>query len=240
MAATSQRRKKPKRAVALNFSGGFDSRLSAIRLARSFDEVHLLSYDTGAELLREHSSDSARIVRERVNVPVKHFDIDVSRLWRTLLKNNFTSVRYVCALCKLSMHTHTILHCLQHDIRHAADGSNKHQDINPEQMDTTLGVYRELYAKYGIEFLTPVWDATGEDEDRQLADAGVPQVRRVTFGLPGVKGQNWTIQPICMLTPFTLAFTRFPGWPLRKDVAEQLIRDNFDFAVRYIEQHKNR
>jgi predicted subunit of tRNA(5-methylaminomethyl-2-thiouridylate) methyltransferase len=234
------RSKKAIRGVALNFSGGFDSRLAAIRLSREFDLVHLVSYDTGAELLRQHSADSARLVQQRVRAPLRHFDIDISGFWRQLVFRNILGLRYVCALCKLAMHTHTIIHCVEHGLHFAADGSNRHQDINPEQMASTLDVYRGLYDRYGIEFLTPVYELSGDDEDRQLAEAGVPQVTRVNFGLPGVKGQNWAIQPICMLTPLTLAATRFPGWPLKEEVAARLVRDNLDKAIPYIEKRISR
>jgi len=160
--------------VALLFSGGSDSTLAAVRLLSEFDRVHLLTFnhdaipDGGnrsfpmADKLREYFG------KERL----AHKIIDIQDLLNKVYRKSHLDnlKRYglfevnICAACKLSMYLAMIRYCLENNIRFAASGANKDaRDLISDQMIRVSELLEDLFNRYGITYMTPVYDVDRSD-----------------------------------------------------------------------------
>lgn len=153
--------------IAILYSGGTDSTAATSLLAGEFDRVHLLTY--------KHSGIT-RVANTNVNVAklrelfgqdrflLARYDIDrlfkrvtFAGRWRDLRKHGLLGLSS-CGLCKLSMHIRTVIYCADQGIETVADGANKGMTHFPAQMAPVISEIRAMYRRFGIEYLTPVFD----------------------------------------------------------------------------------
>jgi len=181
--------------VALLFSGGVDSTTAALDLARRFSTVHLLTFGNGyghykldrtrhraGELRRlgaGHFTHSVASVRDLFELLV----IDSLRADYRRYRSGFIW----CLGCKIAMHTHAILYCLEHGVRVMADGSSGATPEMVEQSPQSLEAFRAFYRGYGIEFTSPVYDQTREEAIRRLEDRGFRMGIRIRDRFLGVQ-----------------------------------------------------
>ena len=92
-----------------------------------------------------------------------------------------------CLGCKLSMHAHSVVHCLRHGIRVLADGSSKSTGEMVEQMPISLSRIRGFHARYGIEYRTPVYAVPRSEEIAFLRKEGFRMGLRVGDRFLGVQ-----------------------------------------------------
>jgi len=81
-----------------------------------------------------------------------------------------------CGSCRLSMHVATIQYNREHGIAYAADGANVElAELFPEQMRSVLGLYRDMYARFGMSYFNPVFHVSRSDH--LLYDRGITEKR---------------------------------------------------------------
>lgn len=163
----------PQPQVAVLFSGGSDSTLTAALEAERAEVVHLLTFRRFGIFRTENSRRNVpRLERAFGEGRFLHRSYDVDALFRWLSYDRWLRDAYAhgfmllstCGLCKLSMHLRALLYCLEHDIRRVADGANRQMNIYPAQMAPVLQALRGMYARFGIEYANPVFDYDGPSE----------------------------------------------------------------------------
>ncbi|MDD5729509.1 MAG: 7-cyano-7-deazaguanine synthase [Candidatus Omnitrophica bacterium] len=160
--------------ITLLYSGGVDSTAAAVILSKQFDQVHLLSFNRFGLFNIERTAVNTALLKEKFGADrFQHTILEVNKLFRMISYSKYCSnllrhgffVLSTCGLCKLSMHVRAIIYCLDNDIRHVADGANKHMFYFPDQTIEYIREIKALYAKFGIEYLNPVYDFDCPEEN---------------------------------------------------------------------------
>jgi len=157
------------RTAVVLFSGGTASTLTAIRTGRLFDRVHLLTFTRRGLSGQEHVTDQARRLARFFGDQQKFVQVFIStnRLcrkvmyesyWKNWWRHGFMVLSH-CGLCQVSFHWRAIVYCLENKLEHLADGAVRTANVYPERIEAAmLGHFRELYASFGIEYLTPIYE----------------------------------------------------------------------------------
>jgi hypothetical protein len=185
--------------VALMFSGGVDSTLSAVLLAKTHARVHLLTFETGYGHF--NFSRSQRRVRELERIAGARFvfhRIPIRRQFKRFVLDRLTedyreygSGFVMCMGCKVLMHARTAAYARAHGIGFAADGASGATGEMVEQMLVSLSLLRYFYQDQGIEYLLPVYEQAREDSIGQLNELGFHMGTRIL-------DRHIGIQPRCI------------------------------------------
>lgn len=153
--------------IVVLFSGGTDSLLTSALMAEKFREVHLLTYHRFGFFATTNSELNVRKLKEKYgDTKFTHSIIKTDKLTkyvfnerylRNLLKHGFFMLSN-CGLCKLAMHIRTVIFCLDNNIRNVCDGANRNMRLFPDQMRNVLEEYRKMYARFGINHMSPVFE----------------------------------------------------------------------------------
>lgn len=159
--------------VAILYSGGSDSTLSTVLVQGQYKKIHLITYKRFGLFSIENTRVYVDTLKEKFGADkFTHSLINIDRLFkflsyhsyfRNLFKHKFFLLS-TCGFCKLAMHARTIIYCLENQVKHVCDGSNKGMDIYPAQMKTVIEMITRLYETFGISFTTPVFDFTPPEE----------------------------------------------------------------------------
>lgn len=153
--------------IVVLFSGGTDSLLTSALMAEKFKEVYLNTYHrfgfsstTNSEVnvwkLKERYRDS-RFIHQIIRVDKLTKYVFNERYLRNLSKHGFFMLSN-CGLCKLAMHIRTAIFCLDNNIRNVCDGANQNMRLFPDQMKNVLKELRKMYARFGINYMNPVFE----------------------------------------------------------------------------------
>jgi 7-cyano-7-deazaguanine synthase in queuosine biosynthesis len=191
------------KSVAVLYSGGSDSVLSAAVLTKDFDEIHLLTF-TYAVIAEGSERSKVNVERLRRKYPDRRFVHSIfyldnllkmilsHRKLRDLLKYRLFVVA-MCPICKVAMHTRTLLYCLDHGIKYVADGANQARGRTyPEQVKTVMQQYADFYKPYEITYFSPIYEMPTRT-DHILYEMGI-------YPYPNVKTDseaNALIEPNC-------------------------------------------
>lgn len=182
--------------VALLFSGGIDSAMSAVKLAEVYDRVHLVSYQNGfghykLDRTRQRYEEIARHFPEG---RFQHTLMSTQELFEPLMNEAIaqdypkTKSGFVwCMSCKLAMHTRTIAYCIEHGIDRVADGSSSSTGEMVEQAPFSIRSVRRFYEEYGIGFETPVYERTREESIKELKAMGFKMGVRIGDRFLGIQ-----------------------------------------------------
>lgn len=126
-------------------------------------------------------------------------------------------VSLICLGCRLSMHIQCIIYCIKNNIKTVADGSTKKQSRFGEQREISLDFFRDLYRRYNINYLNPIFNLNKNDIKYGLFDRGI------------------TIQPMedtCMFSnTFSIASDEIllDYLESKKDLCEELIKRGLSY-----------
>ena len=231
----SQDNQNAQEMITLLFSGGIDSTRTACELAGQYDKVHLLSYwnGFGHYKLGRTQTRAAEVSR---HYPGKftHSLISIKDMFEPLLmrgiEEDYPKIKsgFVwCLSCKLAMHARTVAYNLQHGVGAVADGSSGSTDEMVEQSPFSIKRFREFYAKYGIDFFTPVYDKTREESIRKLREAGFK------MGFP-IGDRFLGIQPKCR--PGELYYLPYLLLGIEPDHDRQAVLDFIESRMEYLQK----
>jgi hypothetical protein len=178
--------------------------------------VHLLTYKNGYGTYG-HGRVGKRVEELKKKIGDRYVwgFVSTKSLFENVLVSSVTAdyERYKsafiwCMGCKLSMHTKSVVYCLENGIPFMADGSSGDSQEMVEQMLVSVSMIRFFYEEYGIAFVTPVYDVPRDEEREMLREMGF------NMGLQ-VMGRHMGIQPSCMVgelyyLPYVL-FNKSPG-----------------------------
>lgn len=167
-----------KKEISLMFSGGIDSTYAAIKLAKEFDHVHLLTYCNGyghykIKRTKKRYFELKKRFPEKFSFecfPIKSMFEEV--LVKNLDKDSekYSSGFIWCLGCKLTMHSMTIAFNKNNRIKFAADGSSYDTNEMVEQTPFALSLIRDFYKQYNIKFDIPVYHITRDEKRKALAE----------------------------------------------------------------------
>ncbi|MBN2205981.1 MAG: hypothetical protein JW742_01130 [Candidatus Aminicenantes bacterium] len=178
-----------KNEVALMFSGGIDSLLAAVLLAKEYDRVHLLTFKRGyTEIGLKNSLPNVERLKALCG-PNKfvHKFIDIKPLVRRvsirpIVKDRLRFGMEVvwCVACRTTMNAASLLYALENKLAAISDGSNreqipgaKHLTGTAENFPSVVTQLKDFARRYGVEFATPVYDfGDREERRRKLAELG--------------------------------------------------------------------
>jgi 7-cyano-7-deazaguanine synthase in queuosine biosynthesis len=231
-----------KNEVALMFSGGIDSLLAAVLLAKEYDKVHLLTFKKGyLEFGLENSRANVerlkalcgedKFVHRIVNIKplVRRFSI------RTIVPDRFrygTEVVW-CVACRTTMNAAALLYALENNLAAISDGSNreqipgeKHLTGTAENYPSVVSQLKDFARSYGVEFVTPVYDfGDREERRRKLSELGFEidyLSRDHSKGVAGLFRRDFfkRSQPLC-LSGWIIHWRRnLFGVPVKQDEAK--------------------
>ncbi len=163
------------KAVAILFSGGTDSTLTAAMLQENFEKVHLVTYDRFGFHATDNTAVQTQALKETYGEDrFIHTFLNVDKLFQHVsYENYFENIKKhglfnlsTCGLCKLSMHVRTIKYCIDNDVYFVADGANQAMTMEPAQMKPVIDEMKRMYAHFGITYFNPVFEMDGpEDKD---------------------------------------------------------------------------
>jgi len=158
-----------KNVCVLQFTGGRDSTLTAIKLIEEykFKELHLLTFQTDLTDEAEAVQKNIRKLRERFSdeAAIHHEYVNTNELLMTLVQDNYLNdiikfksfnVSTFCPSCRLSHHANTIIYCLKNNIGNAADGVNKLTGFDLFQQPWAVEHVKKLYEEFGVSYVTPL------------------------------------------------------------------------------------
>lgn len=188
------------KSVAILFSGGTDSTLTAALLQESFEIIHLITYDrfgfhstdnTGlqTQLLKDKYGDE-RFIHTILNVDKLFKHISYENYFENIKKHGLFNLS-TCGLCKLSMHVRTIKYCIDNEVFFVADGANQAMSMEPAQMKPVIDEMKNMYAHFGITYFNPVFNMEGP-EDKDFIDKANNKLlaRESDYSVASFENQN--------------------------------------------------
>lgn len=159
--------------VAILFSGGTDSTLTAALLEKSFNKIHLVTYNRFGFHETDNTAIQAKLLKDKFGAErFIHEILNVDKLFKHIsYESYFKNIRKyglfnlsTCGLCKLSMHVRTIKYCNDNGIKHVADGANQAMSMFPAQMKGVIDELKKMYEHFGIIYFNPVFEMDGPEE----------------------------------------------------------------------------
>jgi predicted subunit of tRNA(5-methylaminomethyl-2-thiouridylate) methyltransferase len=153
--------------VAILFSGGTDSTLTASIEQKKYDEIYLLSYwRNGISCIDNSKGHAEKLQQKYSDKKFEHHILDVDDLFKELSYENFLHnikkhrffLLSTCGFCKLAMHVRTLQFCLEHNIKYVCDGANRNMYIYPFQRSENVELLRDMYREFDITYYNPVFD----------------------------------------------------------------------------------
>ncbi len=159
------------RSCVIQFTGGRDSTLTAIRLIEdlAFDDLHFLTFKTDLmdklEKVLINYKRLRNLFRDRINF-TRNF-INTQDLLKEIFQTNYFSnlkryrtfyVSTFCPACRLSHHIHSIIYCLKNNIQSLSDGCNKITGFDLFQQPWIIKKIFNLYKIFDIEYITPIYN----------------------------------------------------------------------------------
>ncbi len=235
--------------VCIQFSGGSDSSLTAYRMAQKFDYVHLLTFKHFGQIDIENSKHSYSVLNDKFPGKFTHTLINVGKTltsvyhrhyMRNLIRYGSLQMQFTCFACQASFHIHTIIYCKKNGISEVRDGANtEYEEASPMQIEIVKREIKKLYAGYGINHDSPIYDEYNDDRsDHQLYQLGLrPQ--------PNIKDDDElykAYQGYCRFMPGSVLFLNY--WKRRSDFPEKVQRqmlqhwqETVGFMKRMIDGH---
>ena len=179
--------KTTNKSVALLFSGGQDSFLSAIRLIERGYKLHLLTFDNGCMRGLSNVQRSVSRLRRRYGNKILTYKIlnityPISVLRETYINTSIAQMAEVhpgltinqvnCLTCHTAMLIKAIQYCKQNNISIIAEGARRSQLFATQQPEI-LRQYKQLLSKNNLHLLLPVEGIADDYTVKMLiADAG--------------------------------------------------------------------
>jgi len=162
------------------YSGGLDSSLATCVALEMGYEAELIHYNNGTLITNDlYKIRHKEICEAYPNYKINLKEINISGMFRKIALDSLEQdiLKYkkslICMGCKLAMHLNTIVLCKQNNIPYVIDGNTRKQEKYPEQTMEAIEFIRNLYKKYDIEYLNPVYELSKDDIKCKLLDRGI-------------------------------------------------------------------
>lgn len=185
--------------ISLMFSGGVDSTIAAISLAKQYDKVHLLTFCNGhGHCFMGASRKRAKELINKCGNKFMHNLITIEDIFEKMVLDSlledykeFKSGFIWCLGCKMAMHACSIIYNIKNNIKFMADGSSQDTSEMVEQSILSISMIKMFYKKYNIDFFVPVYEQPRAEKINKLREL------RFHMGIP-VGDRHIGIQPRCI------------------------------------------
>lgn len=165
--------------ITVLFSGGLDSTAVAIEFLKANWFVHMLTFYNGAEQWLDLAKVKADYIMRAFPNKTSYQVRDCTYLFhelgiRSLESDIITYGNLVCCACKLAMLTEAILFCKEKNVSLVADGFKESQSYYPEQTPEFMLATKEFAARFGVEYVHPLWETPLESLEDIALSVGVP------------------------------------------------------------------
>lgn len=162
--------------IVLLYSGGYDSLVVAVELARKFRSVDLVTFRVmGSFATHLSRRNDAKLKKNFPSTKFTHRIFDIRAIHREVLTHFIDDcVEYEdylppfqiwCGLCQLAMRIAVILYCLRENIAFCADGVRRDQVYYQIHTVEVVNAMKQMFADYGITLINPVYDYSGNPEE---------------------------------------------------------------------------
>ena len=179
--------------VAILFSGGTDSTLTAAMLEKSFKKIHLVTYNRFGFHATDNTKTQAQMLKQKFGEDrFEHVILNVDKLFKHIsyekyLKNlkefGFMNLS-TCGLCKLSMHVRTIIYCRENNIKFIADGANQAMSMFPAQMKGVIDELKDMYKHFDLVYFNPIFDMKGPKDGSFIEKSNLQLISDPTIPEP--------------------------------------------------------
>jgi len=176
-------KEKIKNEVALMFSGGIDSLLSAVILQEQFDKVHLLTFNKGylefglknnrkniLKLKKVYGSN--KFIANIISIKEIIHNVSTKKFFKDI--HQYGGEISWCVGCRLSMNIGALIYALENNLLAIADGSNKEQVPGNNNLVATAENYPKVIQQlkdfadgYNVKFITPVFEFGSREKKRK-------------------------------------------------------------------------
>lgn len=178
-----------KKDVIILYSGGSDSTLTAYLMAKRFNKIHLITYNSYAMIGIKGSNvnfitlckifGKEKFVRKIIDIDSLIKKVYYENYLQDLIKYGAYLVAF-CNACKAAMHLSNIKYALENNIKFVCSGSTKaSSDVQIDQSSKFFPILKKFYKKYGITYFTPVHDIVRTDEI--LYELGLIKKKEIKF-----------------------------------------------------------
>ena len=197
----------PEKSAVVMFSGGLDSTVSAIQMAKRFQRVVLMTVDLPYTInLRYCTKNLIKLRTAFPDVQIEHMIINgngVRRsIWSNFCDDYFTfckgrGIGITCLGCKMTMMVLAIKVCLRDGIGHLSNGITRSQIAHPHSTPQMVNRFGDFIAEYNIVYINDVYEInTRKDEMVILEKYNLDQ--GIVIGASSI-----THQPRCFIGPPT-------------------------------------
>lgn len=206
--------KKSKSEVVHLISGGADSTVAAILLAREFKRVHLINFNHGYHVLGniyrriqdlQRKFGRENFVFNRINIKKFLFKNFAAGRWMDMWRHGGFAA--FCISCETAFITVAMIYALRNGIKYISLGASKEENQNPPipmQIPAVMKIWHDkLLKKYGLKIVTPLKELDREDEFCSR-EAEICFLQKMNFDLGreyrGIGGRRtfYGIQNICI------------------------------------------
>lgn len=163
------------------FSGGRDSSLACLEMARKEFDLHLLTFNNGAIMNINYSDYRyGELVKLMPNRIKSRLLLSSFGLFKEIALMNIEEdfkkykTNMICLGCKLAMHVLSLVYCIKNDVKLITDGYTEYQKKYMEQSPEIINEVKKLHSEFGVEYLNPVYHVRDKAEvKRRLLIAGM-------------------------------------------------------------------
>lgn len=171
-----------KREVVVQFSGGIDSLYVAHYLVKSYDKIHLLTFNKGylhfalkrnrinVDLLKNIYGED-KFVHKNINIKDFFKEMAVKTYKET--SRDYGNETAWCIPCRASMAIMSVIYALENDIPQFTDGANWEQAPDGEKLLVTadnypefLEIIKDFAREFKVDYLPVVYDLNTRKERR--------------------------------------------------------------------------
>ena len=221
-----------KESVLVEYSGGLDSTLTAMLMAKKFKRVLLVTYEASWTIGNQNSKKNVpQLVKLNPECLIEHRIINMTKL-RNNIWEGFPGISkdyakfchggppgIICLGCKISMLVMSIQICLEENIGFITNGLTSTQSDHPEHMPPIINRFSQFMEKYNISYLNEIYDIKSRAEEEEML-----KQNGITIGTT-IGASNVTHQPRCFLGVYSTL------WKASRPLSQKDMVDYFDYKL---------
>jgi hypothetical protein len=223
--------------VLVEYSGGLDSTLTAMLMAKKFKRVLLVTYEASWTIGNHNSKKNvSQLMDLNPDCKIEHRIINLTEL-RNNLWEGFPGISrdygkfchggppgIICLGCKSSMLLMSIKICLDENIGFITNGLTGTQSDHPEHMPPIINRFSQFMEQYNITYVNEIYDIKSRAEEEEML-----KQHGITVGTT-IGASNVTHQPRCFLGVYSTL------WKASRPLSQKNMVEYFDFKVPLMHQ----
>jgi len=221
-----------KESVLVEYSGGLDSTLTAMLMAKKFKRVFLVTYEASWTIGNNNSKKNvSELIKLNPECLIEHKIISITKLrnnvWEGFSGFSKDYAKFchggppgiICLGCKTSMLVMSIQICLEENIGYITNGLTGTQSDHPEHMPPIVNRFSKFMEEYNISYVNDVYDIKSRAEEEEML-----KEKGITVGTT-IGASNVTHQPRCFLGVYSTL------WKASRPLSQKDMINYFDYKL---------